>query len=207
MAKILKFTKVKLFNQFPAILKSVTTGIDQPDDSIKKYAATVAMIAHRSMKKAPAKPKSRFGNLRAYAKGRAKYGQYYWRKGEYSRPGHPPFHHSNPNSSRSLRNIYFTQMGKNRYAIGPKTFGGTKYDLPALMEHGGTVMISTMFPYRTKRGMVKRRPGVAMANYPARPYMLPAMVKAKYDKRGANGRSFIQRQNTIGRMTPTKKAA
>lgn len=203
MVKTLAFKKIKLFNHFPAILKAVTVGRDNLDDSVKKYVATVRMIARRSMRKAPNKPKSRFGNLKAFSSLR-KYGQYYWQKGEFSRPGHPPFHHGNPNPGRSLKNIIFTHIGNNKYEVGPSVLSGTKYDVPALHEYGGSVAVST-FPYRTKRGMVRRRPGRVTAIYPKRPYMLPAMIKAKYEKRGTN-RSFINRQNSIAGMTPSKRA-
>ena len=194
----------------------VTTGRDNLDKSIEKYAARTMVIAKNSMRKAPKKPKSRFGNQQAYSKRSRKFGQTFWRKGMYSRPGEPPFYHESAQQtarkkqgvkpSRTLRNIMYSKVADGKYIVGPKIFKGTRYSIPDLHEFGGTVRPEGGdFAYWTPLG-VKRRKTPKSATYPKRPFMRPALIKAKYDKKG-QGRSFVDRQNSIGGMTPTKRAS
>ena len=183
----------------------VTTGRDNLDKSIEKYAARTMVIAKNSMRKAPKKPKSRFGNQQAYSKRSRKFGQTFWRKGMYSRPGEPPFWHERTDG-RTLKKIIYRKVTNGKYLVGPIIYKGTKYSVPDLHEFGGTVRPEGGdFAYFTPLG-VKRRRTPKSATYPKRPFMRPALIKAKYDKKG-QGRSFVDRQNSIGGMTPTKRAS
>jgi hypothetical protein len=121
-------------------------------------AATTGKTAKRSMRKGPKKPKSRFGQLKAYRSGK-KYGKFYWQKGLYSRPGHPPFHYGKPfdlrrieyapialSAAKRIRRTDFRHtLGagiKHGYRVGPvykSSFHSTP--VPQLHEFGGSVKI------------------------------------------------------------------
>ena len=87
------------------------------------------------MKKAPKKPKSLYGNYRmytqsTYAKRQARFAargknstQGYWRKGLYSRPGHPPFYHDSQ-AQFNLRTIVFGPITGSPKIPTPSTRAG-----------------------------------------------------------------------------------
>lgn len=213
--RVVRFTQRRKVNRFPAILRAVTTGADAVDKIASRYAATVALIAKRSMKKGPKRPKSRFGQLKAYSRRSQKYGRYYWQKGMYSRPGHPPFWHepaprppgskAKPRTSGPLRaTISYQKVSDGHYRIGPKSFGGRGPDVPSLHEHGGTAQMKYN-SYLDRNGKRVNRPKSKTAHYPARPYMAPAMRQAKRYTRG--GKNFIDRVNTMAGLRATRRAS
>lgn len=110
-----------------------------------------------------------------------------------SAPGKPPHAHSG-NPIATLRNILY---GFDRFAgsvlVGPVALNKKQYlngklsagTIPALHEFGGTAGIREKQVGKTWRPMGRRkpRPGQAtrirLARYPARPYMQPALAKAR----------------------------
>jgi hypothetical protein len=98
------------------------------------------------------------------------------RRKKTSSPGQPPSVHSN-DSVATLKNIWFAlDPGSLSVVVGPlklnqggESSAGT---IPALHEFGGRLAI------KDSRGRRKRTQGqVRIANYPARPFMQPALEK------------------------------
>lgn len=211
MSRALRFVRRRHVDHFPKILRAVTTGSDNLDKIAERYAATAAMIAKRSMKKAPKRPRSRFGTLKAYSQRSKKYGRYYWQKGMYSRPGQPPFwvekagNTSGKRSKASLRQIIYERLGYARFRVGPIYLPQkAKPPVPALHEHGGTVR-KQYNSYKDRLGRRIRRPQAHSARYPKRPYMAPAMQKAKRYVRGS--KHFLDRLNNLAGMRATRRAS
>lgn len=209
------FKKVSGVNHFPRIHRAVSTGTSNPDKLMERYAATVVLIAKRSMKKAPKRPKSRFGQLKAYSRRSQKYGRYYWQKGMYSRPGQPPFWTEGKPPSKpggraipggQLRNlISYQRLGYAHFKMGPKVFSRRSgVSVPELHEHGGTVR-TKYNSYLDRSGKRINRPKVGIARYPARPYMAPAMQKAKRYTRG--GKHFIDQINNMAGLRANRRAS
>jgi hypothetical protein len=210
MSKVLRFKKIRLYNQFPAIARMIDKGASNPDKIMERYVATARLIARRSMKKAPKRPKSRFGNRQPYSKRSKKFGQSYWRKGQYSRPGEPPFYHGDQKKAgkATLRSIEYHRVSYNpgqssRWQVGPTTLAGTTGVIPGLHEHGGSVRVKSL-GYYDRQGRRITRPTAGLAIYPKRPYMRPALLKAKAYT--SAGKSFLLSMNSIGKMRPIKRA-
>jgi len=204
MVKVLKFKRIRndTVSKANRIVKWAPRDVD---DTAKHLVIVAQKIARRSMKKAPKKPKSRFGNLQAYSKRSKKYGQFFWRKGQYSRPGHPPFYHGDGKGKATLRHILFSKVRHGVWKIHPGYLPQrSRPKVPDLHEFGGKVKKLNAVYYDRQGNRVKRRI-TDTAVYPKRPFLAPAMVKARvYLQRG---RSFIQRVNSIARMKATKRAA
>lgn len=104
-----------------------------------------------------------------------------------SAPGSPPFVHSD-DSVRTLRNIWFALDNSSaveiRGVVGPLKLNGNQGAVPSLMERGGSQKIRERrigkhwIPVGRVNGSSSGRlTRVRTANYPARPFMQPAMTK------------------------------
>lgn len=205
MARTLKFKRVEnnLINKANRVAKWSPRDVD---DAAKHLVIVAWKIAKRSMKKAPKRPKSRFGSLQAYKKGRQKYGQYYWRKGQYSRPGHPPFYHGDGKGLATLKSMKFGRIKHGKWYLRPRYLSQrSRPKIPDLHEFGGRVKKLNKVYYDKRGNKVKRRTPDNTAIYPKRPFLAPAMIKARLHI--ARGKSFIQRVNGIARLKPTRRAA
>lgn len=210
MVRAVRFVRRRYINHFPKIVKAVTTGSDNFDKIVERFVATTALIAKRSMRKAPKRPKSRFGTLKAYSKNSKKYGRFYWQKGMYSRPGQPPFWVER-SDGKTLRRMHYFRVrmmrsshggGYTQWRVGPLQYGNSQ--VPGLHEHGGTVR-TRYNSYLNRGGQRIRRPTTQRAHYPRRPYMEPAVRMAKRYTQG--GRHFIDRINTLGGLRATRRAS
>lgn len=154
---------------------------------LNRAGGYVRRVARNSMKK---KGKARNNGQKLVGKARAR-----WEKEVHDTPsspaGTPPYVHSDSDVT-TLRNIQYG-LGDDRESVivGPlrlnqkSTINGVKASgtVPALHEFGGT---RTILEKRVGRNWVpmgrrKPRPGQPVrkrqANYPARPYMKPALEK------------------------------
>lgn len=208
--RVVRFVRRWYRNHFPKIVKAVTVGRDSLDKIAERHVATVALIAKRSMRKAPKRPKSRFGTLKAYSKNSKKYGRFYWQKGMYSRPGQPPFWVERTDG-RTLRRMHYFRVryarssaggGFTQWRVAPLQYGNS--NVPGLHEHGGTVRMRYN-SYLDRGGKRVKRPIAKRARYPRRPYIEPAVRVARRYTQG--GRSFIDRLNTLGGLRATRRAS
>ncbi len=204
MARTLAFKRLKFKNPYPQLLRAYQR---DAKNLPKKEAAFTYRRARSIMKKAPKKPKSRYGNYRMYnantydrrKKRLAASGQLtapgFWRKGLYSRPGHPPYYHGE-SGDFNLRRIEFhptrphvphAQSRGKAYAwvVGPlhdSSKAGTS--VPQLHEYGGTIRLKYDRGKRTyqakglKQSFIKTKKGQTV-KYPPRPYMRPAAKEAR----------------------------
>ena len=196
------------------ILKKLSTGPDSLPRIAEYWAARTALIAKRSMPKAPksTKNKKRLGTFKAYGKSTKSYQKgkrYYFSKGLYSPPGQPPFWHpKGPNPKRrgkaSLKLIKYVRVGSaTHWRVGPEYFPQRgSIPVPALHEHGGVAKMRTK-NYYDRAGKKHARLQSFTARYPPRPYMKPAFEKAKHDKQ--RGRSIIDRINNAGGMKASRR--
>lgn len=196
--KTVAIKKIRFTNPFPAIAKS----FERAAEKLPELEAVFIRTRARSiMKKAPKKPKTPYGRLTPWGKRSKKAGKYYWKKGLYSRPGHPPHYH--PESGDfNLRKISFSRIqspqiphksasgGKlNAWRVGPM-FRKNKWQpqpVPALHEYGGTIRFRKKMgaTFKTRNGWKLRRnprqtpSGDMVLTYPPRPYMRPAAKEAR----------------------------
>ena len=209
MPQTLKFKKLKFDRPFKGIMRSFQRDAKKLPE---REAAFTRRRARSIMKKAPKKPKSLYGNYRmytqsTYAKRQARFAargknstQGYWRKGLYSRPGHPPFYHDSQ-AQFNLRTIVFGPITGSPKIPTPSTRAGDVYawrvgpvynvngpmrstPIPALHEYGGTIRLQ----YNRRRPTYKDR-GIRLryrnqrkgeqVRYAARPYMRPAAKEAR----------------------------
>ena len=201
MATTVKFRK--LYDRNP--YKRIRYAMARDAKNLPKAEAAFTRRRARSiMRKAPKKPRSRFGERRFYGPKAKKAGQAYWRKGLYSRPGHPPFHHG---QKFNLRTIIFkpisigaanvphasTRGGRAiAWRVGPK-FRPSRRSIPVpqLHEYGGTVKVTRRGRRFTDRGIsLTRRVTTGRLRYPPRPYMKPASQEAKVSVRAKHGGSL-----------------
>lgn len=178
MPKTLKFKKLKFDRPYKGILRSFQRDAKKLPE---REAAFTRRRARSIMKKAPKKPKSRYGNYQMYsttvynrrqqrmnARGKSS-SQGYWRKGLYSRPGQPPFYHDSQ-AQFNLRTIVFgaitgspkiptpSRRNADIYAwrVGPvyNVNGPMRSTpIPSLHEYGGTVRLQ----YNRRRATYKDR--------------------------------------------------
>jgi hypothetical protein len=203
-AKVITFREHRFTNPYKRILKNFER--DAQDLPLAE-AAFIRRRARSIMRKGPQNPKTRFGNLQAYSKRSQKYGKYYWRKGMYSRPGHPPFYHT---KGFNLRTIWFGPIQTSdvsiprargqkvtAYRVGPKYNAGKfrrTTPVPALHEFGGVVHVKkrgATFKTRVPGIRFRRKNnGNGTLNYPARPYMKPAAAEARVSVKAKKGGSL-----------------
>ena len=142
---------------------------------LSRTGAVIAKIARRSMKKAPKqftksgkkKDLTRYGRYKKIKSGKRK-GEQRFEKGLHSRPGQPPYYHSN--TGVNLRDIVYTKRQElkntgvlNVHTLTNRAGGKTISKPPAILqEAGGTAKI---------KGQRKT------SQFPARPYITPAGQK------------------------------
>jgi hypothetical protein len=160
----------------------------------KREVQFTRVRARSIMRKAPKKPKSRYGERVQYKRGKKK-GQFYNRKGLYSKPGDPPFWHGDNSKAFNLRRIEYREVGTPHikaarkkaggktisYVVGPK-YRASRHStpVPQLHEHGGSIRISRAGKKYSDRGFTFRRTvTTGTVNYPPRPYMQPAGKEAR----------------------------
>jgi hypothetical protein len=100
----------------------------------------------------------------------------------HARPGEAPFAHTTSRSPRLLKRMigYAFIPGKNAVIIGPeKTYGEGQGTAPKALEHGGSVVVPTGQRWITKNGKPRRVTTMGPTNLLARPYMGPALDRAK----------------------------
>jgi hypothetical protein len=215
--RVLKFNKLYFSNPYKAFKRKTDKEFSNRKLSIvEREAAETRLIARRSMKKAPMRPKSRFGqereygkNTKAYKKGKRRY----YQKGMYSRPGHPPFHHGQVFNLKTI--LYdavphpalrseISRFGARRvsvYRVGPKydsskaqyyrLMGTAGRPVPGLQEYGGTVRLrNTQRTRKDRRGFQVELDltQTGTLRYPERPYMRPA---GRIAQRRAEERFFL----------------
>lgn len=216
MAQTLKFKKLWKKNPFPSQFKAFERDAEKLP---KREAAFTQRRAKSIMRKAPQRPRSRFGNLQPYSerirkKRWAKYERtHFWRKGLYSRPGHPPFWHGDKNFS--LKKIEFhTTQPKLSHAKGGKTYAyvvGPIYapsknrkPVPGLHEYGGSVRLASRNKGRVTRfedrGMPMFRRAQGRLRYPPRPYMRPAAKEARESSQRKSPNS-LKKLTKLGKWT------
>lgn len=216
MAQTIAFRKIRFTNPFGRIGRRFKR---EAEDLPKREAKFIRVQARSSMRKAPKKPKSRFGTLQAYGRRSKKYGKYFWRKGLYSRPGHPPFHHGQQFNLRTILylpinspDIAHSKGGRvTAYRVGPKksasskrTPGGVNPPVPMLHEYGGQVRISKGASTFEDRGIrLRRSTGNGLLNYPERPYMRPAAKIARETARKKSPNS-LKKLVRLGGLTGTR---
>ncbi len=102
-----------------------------------------------------------------------------------SRPGTPP-HSWQPGSPPPFKMIYADRwglMGTSRI-VGMVGFGGTSTPVPGLHEHGGWARRRVLVPRQRRKvsgqfGKMAFVPTWMMVHYKKRPFMWPALLKAK----------------------------
>lgn len=217
-AKSLSFKRLRFTNPYKRIRSNFRR---DAADLPKAEAAFIRRRAISLMKKGPNRPRTLYGQLKSYKQRHRRTGRYfYWQKGIYSRPGHPPFHYGKP---FDLRKIFFDQISAsdvgiptssyrgghvNAWRVGPRLFNGPKrgrrsaIPIPQLHEYGGTVQLgsrkSKTFKTRVKSVRLRRREE-GTAKYPARPYMRPAAEEGRRSARAKKGGS-IPRLTKMGGM-------
>ncbi len=194
MARILKFKRITFNNPF----KGWRRAFDKDARDLPMREARFTRVRARSiMRKAPQRPRTVYGQIKAYSKRSKKYGKYYWQKGLYSRPGHPPFHHGQTFNLRTIayREIRATNMPTKplkpggrliNYRVGPiykeRPWEPSK-PVPMLHEWGGTVSLQPRDgqTYKTRNPKIRlRRKEAGKAVYKRRPYMEPAAEEARW---------------------------
>lgn len=178
------FKKIRFTNPYGAISRRFAR---EAKATPRMEAKFVKVRARSIMRKAPKRPKTPYGNIQWWKRGK-KYGQFYWRKGLHSRPGHPPFHNGQKFNLRRIHvvPIKYTSIPKassaggvtTAYKVGPEHFGGDP-PVPGLHEHGGTLRLNNAQPTYTRKGITLRRRDTRVAKYPPRPYMRPASKEAR----------------------------
>ena len=201
--KTVTFKKLYFTNPYKVLLRKVNREFSvQKGSIVEREAAETRLIARRSMKKAPNRPKTRFGQLRQYGMNTKSYKRgkrSFYQKGMYSKPGSPPFHHG---QHFNLRFILYdsapqpalrtgiSQFGARRtsvYRVGPKydsskaqyyrLIGTRGRPVPGLQEYGGTIRLrSTQRSRKDRRGFRVEidLTETGTLRYPERPYMRPA---------------------------------
>lgn len=143
-------------------------------------------IIKRNWSKINEKPLKRSGLLiRRIARGSIRRGG---KRKKASRPGTPPRSHKQGKTPPFKMIFSVPERFETRVVVGMVGFtsGGRSRDkAPALAEHGGTAQRRVFVKagrHRTKRGRLGRtryKPKVKTVRYPARPFMVPALDKAK----------------------------
>lgn len=149
---------------------------------------TFAIRSMRPGRKRPLKNATKgeqlYGRRVPYRTGkRAAAGQSYFQKGKYAPAGSPP--HIQSPDRKNLTEIYYYIRGKNEVRIGPHWLQGSKNmsrPIPNVHETGGKVSRR----YKKRRGNtfgMKSVTNRALSrdrtfNYPKRPFMNPAGVRA-----------------------------
>lgn len=200
--KTLKFKRLKFINPYSRYRKRIERAVR---DFPEKEAKFIRVRARSIMKKAPQKGKTRYGNYQTYtqktyvkrqARHRAKNKKGspsigFWRKGLYSRPGHPPFYHQK--GAFNLRTIAYKQIQNpeirhargghvNAWIVGP-LYKRSRHSIPVpqLHEHGGVIRLNKQgSTFKTKNPNIRlRRLSSERAVYPKRPYMAPSAKEAR----------------------------
>jgi len=136
---------------------------------LSKYGAFVRRDARKSIKKRVATARDRrlllTGTKREKDLARKRIER---KRRATSKPGEPPFSHVR-DDKQSIRNIWFAYDPRNEsVVVGPIKFNAKGKNVPAVLEHGGSAVITFV-----KNGrFVQRRVRIA-----ARPFMRPAGIK------------------------------
>lgn len=148
------------------------------------------VIAKRSMKRAPKSKSAPSYDTRVnttFKSGKRK-GQRrsFIRRGKYSRPGQPPRQRS---EGINLKSMSYDKVQFDEIVIGPiyhRTRGNAQssFPVPGIHERGKRVKRTRRFPARPAGFFNPASPAIGpkskveTVNYPARPYMTPALKKA-----------------------------
>ena len=208
MPKVVQFKKLHRVNHFKKIRaknRSVLTGQYNIAETYARFTRVKARSLMRPQPKSPNRKLGLYGNLAAYSKKSKRYGQFYWKKGLYSRPGHPPFY-SRDTKGSTYNSLYggmiYKEISRGQstikmpsisakaqfkgYRVGP-TYKPSKHStpVPVLHEAGGTIRTGKSLRYKARNQMFIRRRQSGTARYPARPYMEPAarLAKKEADKK------------------------
>lgn len=138
------------------IRNMMNVGVEAAKRNFFDRAAVISAVD-----KAEARFMSKFG---AYVRSDANQSMKRTRTTRPSNPGTPPRAHRG-----DLKRFNFFQYDARQHdvVIGPILLPGSRYAVPGLHEHGGSVV---------PRRSTKNRAG-KLATYPARPFMRPALMK------------------------------